>query len=140
MADRLAAFGGAIALNREVDIATAELIVETYAEVVAAPEFAPGVLDRFARWKNLRVMRIANMARLAEYASETFVDFKSLVDGGLVVQTSFVPNTRVRRATSCPPLPPIKEGITASSASRRPRSTTTSSSAGSSRRASRATR
>jgi phosphoribosylaminoimidazolecarboxamide formyltransferase/IMP cyclohydrolase len=97
MADRLAAFGGAIALNREVDLATAELIVETYAEVVAAPEFAPGVVDRLARWKNLRVMRIANMARLAEYAAETFIDFKSLVDGGLVVQTSFVPKTRSAR-------------------------------------------
>ena len=94
LADRLAAFGGAIALNREVDLATAELIVETYAEVVAAPEFAPGVMDRFSRWKNLRVMRIADMARLAGYAAETFVDFKSLVDGGLVLQTSFVPTTR----------------------------------------------
>jgi phosphoribosylaminoimidazolecarboxamide formyltransferase/IMP cyclohydrolase len=97
MADRLAAFGGAIALNREVDLATAELIVETYAEVVAAPEFAPGVMDRFARWKNLRVMRIANMARLAEYASETFVDFTSLVDGGLVLQSSYVPRVRTAR-------------------------------------------
>ena len=94
LADRLAAFGGAIALNREVDLATAELIVETYAEVVAAPGFAPGVMDRFSRWKNLRVMRIADMARLAGYAAETFVDFKSLVDGGLVLQTSFVPTTR----------------------------------------------
>ena len=57
MADRLAAFGGAIALNREVDRETAELIAATYAEVVVAPGFAPGVLDIFARWKNLRVMR-----------------------------------------------------------------------------------
>jgi phosphoribosylaminoimidazolecarboxamide formyltransferase/IMP cyclohydrolase len=97
LADRLAAFGGAIALNREVDLATADLIVETYAEVVAAPEFAPGVVDRLARWKNLRVMRIANMARLAEYAAETFVDIKSLVDGGLVVQASFVPKVRTAR-------------------------------------------
>jgi len=94
MADRLAAFGGAIALNREVDLATAELIVETYAEVVAAPEYAPGVMDRFAKWKNLRVMRIADMARLAEYAAETFIDITSLVDGGLVLQSSYVPKIR----------------------------------------------
>jgi phosphoribosylaminoimidazolecarboxamide formyltransferase/IMP cyclohydrolase len=97
LADRLAAFGGAIALNREVDLATAELIVETYAEVVAAPEFAPGVMDRFARWKNLRVMRIAGMANLAAYAAETFIDFASLVDGGIVVQSSFVPKIRAAR-------------------------------------------
>ena len=96
-ADRVAAFGGAIVLNREVDLATAEQVVETYAEVVAAPGFAPGVMDLFARWKNLRVMRIAGMARLAEFAAETFVDFKSLVDGGLVLQTGFVPTVRAAR-------------------------------------------
>ncbi len=93
MADRLAAFGGAIALNREVDRATAELIIETYAEVVVAPEYAPGVMELFAKWKNLRVMRIANMARLADYVGARYVDFKSLIDGGLVLQTAFVPKT-----------------------------------------------
>jgi phosphoribosylaminoimidazolecarboxamide formyltransferase/IMP cyclohydrolase len=93
MADRLAAFGGAIALNREVDRQTAELIAETYAEVVVAPEFAPGVMDIFSRWKNLRVMRIAAMAALESYVGASFIDFKSLMDGGLVLQTAFVPRT-----------------------------------------------
>ncbi|MCX6992993.1 MAG: IMP cyclohydrolase [Kiritimatiellaeota bacterium] len=96
MADRVAAFGGAIVLNRPVDRATAELILQQYAEVVAAPDFAAGVLDLFAKKKNLRVMRIANMARLAEFAAQRVVDFKSLVDGGLVAQWSFVPQTRVK--------------------------------------------
>ena len=94
MADRLAAFGGAIALNRQVDKTTAELVVQNYAEVVVAPEFAEGVLDIFARKKNLRVMRIANMARLQEYDGTRFVDFKSLIDGGMVAQWSFVPKAR----------------------------------------------
>jgi len=93
MADRLAAFGGAIALNREVDRETAELIAETYAEVVAAPEFAPGVRDVFSKWKNLRVMRIANIARLHSFVGAQFVEFKSLVDGGIVAQSAFVPKT-----------------------------------------------
>ena len=93
MADRLAAFGGAIALNREVDRETAELIAETYAEVVAAPELGPGVMDIFARWKNLRVMRIAEMGRLESFIGVPYVDFKSLCDGGIVAQTSFVPTT-----------------------------------------------
>jgi phosphoribosylaminoimidazolecarboxamide formyltransferase / IMP cyclohydrolase len=94
MADRLAAFGGAIALNREVDKDTAELILRNYAEVVAAPEFAEGVIEMFAKKKNLRVMRIADMSRLRDYANERFVDFKSLIDGGIVVQWSFSPKTR----------------------------------------------
>ncbi|MDR2849836.1 MAG: IMP cyclohydrolase [Verrucomicrobiota bacterium] len=93
-ADRLAAFGGCIALNREVDTETARLIAENYAEVVVAPEFAPGVLDIFAAKKNLRVMRIANMARLTDYVARRVVDFKSLIDGGLVAQWSFVPEAR----------------------------------------------
>jgi phosphoribosylaminoimidazolecarboxamide formyltransferase/IMP cyclohydrolase len=93
MADRLAAFGGAIALNREVDRQTAELIVQTYAEVVVAPEYAPGVLDLFSKWKNLRVMRINRMDRLESFIGAQYVDFKSLMDGGIVAQTSFVPRT-----------------------------------------------
>jgi phosphoribosylaminoimidazolecarboxamide formyltransferase / IMP cyclohydrolase len=93
MADRLAAFGGAIALNREVDRQTAELITETYAEVVVAPEYAPGVLDLFAKWKNLRVMRINAMTRLASFVGTPVLDFKSLMDGGIVAQSSFVPTT-----------------------------------------------
>ena len=89
-ADRLAAFGGAIALNRECDMETAKLIVENYAEVVVAPEFAPGVMDLFATKKNLRVFRIRNMDRLTDFVAKTVVDFKSLVDGGIVAQMSFV--------------------------------------------------
>ncbi len=94
MADRLAAFGGAIALNGECDKATAELIVKNYAEVVIAPDFADGVMDIFATKKNLRVMRIANMSRLQDYATQRVVDFKSLIDGGMVVQWSFQPEAR----------------------------------------------
>ncbi len=95
-ADRLAAFGGAIGLNRTVDMDTAELIVKNYAEVVVAPDFAPGVMELFAKKKTLRVMKIDNMARLQEFASSRFVDFKSLIDGGLVAQWSFLPEARTR--------------------------------------------
>ena len=93
-ADALAAFGGAIGLNRPCDKATAELICQNYAEVVIAPDFEDGVMDIFSNKKNLRVMRIGNMARLQEYAGQRFVDFKSLIDGGLVAQWSYVPAAR----------------------------------------------
>lgn len=97
MADRVAAFGGAIALNREVDMETARLIAENYAEVVLAPEYAPGVMDIFGKKKNLRVMRVDAMRRLQEFAGAVTLDAKSLADGGLIVQTSFVPVTRSTR-------------------------------------------
>ncbi len=90
MADRIAAFGGAIALNREVDKDTAELIAQNYAEVVVAPDFAEGSLNILASRKNLRIMRIANMANLQTYQAARFVDWKALMDGGLVAQWSFV--------------------------------------------------
>ncbi|MDD5704457.1 MAG: IMP cyclohydrolase [Kiritimatiellae bacterium] len=93
-ADRLAAFGGCIALNREVDLETARLIAENYAEVVVAPEFADGVIDVFAAKKNLRVMKIGNMRRLNDFAAQRFVDFKSLIDGGVIAQWSFLPAAR----------------------------------------------
>ncbi len=93
-ADRIAAFGGAIAVNRSLDIATAQLICAQYCEVVAAPEFEEGVLALFEKKKNLRVMRIGNMAKLANFDTSRFVDFKSLIDGGLVLQWSFSPIVR----------------------------------------------
>ena len=94
MADRVAAFGGAIALNRPVDKATAEAISDQYAEVVAAPEFEEMAIDILARRKNLRIIRIGNMSRLETFAGQQFIDFKSLIDGGIIAQMSFVPVTR----------------------------------------------
>ena len=94
LADRVAAFGGCIACNRPVDRATAEEIAKQYAEVVVAPDFEAGVMDIFARKKSLRVMRIANMARLQGFVGQPIVEFKSLIDGGQIVQWSFVPVTR----------------------------------------------
>lgn len=91
LADRVAAFGGCIACNRPMDKDTAKEISKRYAEVVVAPGFEQGVVDILARRKNLRVMEIRNMEHLHDYAARRFVDFKSLMDGGLVAQLSFVP-------------------------------------------------
>ena len=97
MADRLAAFGGAIALNREVDRETAELIAQTYAEVVVAPEFAPGVMEIFSRsGRTCASCGLPAWTRLQAFVGAPYVDFKSLIDGGIVAQTAFVPKTLSR--------------------------------------------
>ncbi len=96
MADRVAAFGGCIGLNRAVDKATAQAIASQYAEVVVAPEFEDGVLEILGARKNLRVIRIQAMDRLQRFIGERVVDFKSLMDGGVVAQWSFVPRTLTR--------------------------------------------
>jgi phosphoribosylaminoimidazolecarboxamide formyltransferase/IMP cyclohydrolase len=97
LADRVAAFGGCIALNRSVDLATAEAIAGQYAEVVVAPEYEEGAMEIFHKKKNLRVIRIGNIQRLKEFVGERCVEFKSLVDGGIVAQWSFVPNARTTK-------------------------------------------
>lgn len=88
MADRVAAFGGAAVVNRPVDQDTAELMTSHYLEVVAAPDFEPGALDILLKKKDLRIFRIRNISRLADYAYLRFLDFKSLIDGGLIIQQS----------------------------------------------------
>ena len=94
MADRVAAFGGCIAVNRSVDKATAEAITQQYAEVIVAPDFEEGVMDIFAKKKNLRVIRLGNIERLQTFVGQKCVEFKSLIDGGLIAQWSFVPTSR----------------------------------------------
>jgi len=89
-ADRIAAFGGAIALNRPVDKACAEAISKEYFEVVAAPEYEEGAVDILKKRKNLRIIRIKRIDKLEEYWGKRVVEFKSLIDGGIIVQQSQV--------------------------------------------------
>ncbi|QTA84855.1 IMP cyclohydrolase [Desulfonema magnum] len=94
MADRVAAFGGCIAVNKAIDKITAEAISNQYAEVVVAPDFEDGAMDILAKRKNLRVIRIGNIHRLHDFVGKRFVEFKSLTDGGIIAQWSFVPAAR----------------------------------------------
>jgi len=92
--DRIAAFGGALIVNRACDKAMAEAISQNYLEVVCAPGFEEGTLDILKSRKNLRVIKISRIDRLADYEKYRFVDFKSLIDGGLIVQQSAVNSIR----------------------------------------------
>ncbi|MCS7281132.1 MAG: IMP cyclohydrolase [Desulfobacterota bacterium] len=87
-ADRIAAFGGAVVLTRTVDKETAELVARNYFEVVCAPDYEGGALDILKKWKNLRILKIEEIERLYEYKFKRFLDIKTLIDGGLIVQES----------------------------------------------------
>jgi phosphoribosylaminoimidazolecarboxamide formyltransferase / IMP cyclohydrolase len=91
MADRVAAFGGCIAVNRSIDKATATSIAKQYAEVVVAPDFEDGAMEILAQRKNLRVIRIKNIDKLKTFVGQRVVEFKNLIDGGIVAQWSFAP-------------------------------------------------
>ena len=55
-ADSLAAFGGIVALNRPIDVATADAIVSTFIEAVIAPSVDAAARDVLARKVNMRVV------------------------------------------------------------------------------------
>lgn len=108
--DRIAAFGGAVVVNRALDPAAAELVDSSYFEVVAAPEFEEGALAILKRRKNLRILRIPGLGRLDEFTGAPFLDIKSLTDGGLIFQQSFV--NRIRKAEDFLPASAEKDGVT----------------------------
>jgi len=88
MADRIAAFGGCLVVNRAMDKDTADMVSGNYLEVVAAPEFEEGTISILAKRKNLRIIRVSKINELVKYRNTRFVDFKSLIDGGIIVQQS----------------------------------------------------
>ena len=88
MADRIAAFGGCVVFNQPVDKDTAELVAANYLEVVAAPDYEEGTVEILKQRANLRIIQIARMDRLTDYRTSRFLEFKSLMDGSIIVQQS----------------------------------------------------
>ena len=88
MADRIAAFGGCAVFNRALDKGTAELMSQNYLEVVGAPDFEEGSISILTKSANLRIVRINRINDLSYYSGVRFVEFKSLIDGGIIVQQS----------------------------------------------------
>ena len=56
--DRQAPFGGIIACNTTLDIATAEAISEIFTEVIVAPDFDADALELLQKKKNLRLAKL----------------------------------------------------------------------------------
>ncbi|HEX4215639.1 MAG TPA: bifunctional phosphoribosylaminoimidazolecarboxamide formyltransferase/IMP cyclohydrolase [Candidatus Dormibacteraeota bacterium] len=77
--DTTSAFGGVVALNRPLDVATAEQIASIFVEVVIAPSVEDGAKETMARRSKVRVLEVDEL-RNAGY------DVRS-VPGGLLVQT-----------------------------------------------------
>ena len=109
-ADRIAAFGGTIVVNSTLDKACAEFITGSYFEVIAAPDFEPEALAVLTTKKNLRIIRIPALAHLEDMVGTPFLDIKSLVDGGLIIQASF--RNRILSADDFLPAEAAKDGLT----------------------------
>ncbi len=79
--DKLSAFGGIIAVNRNIDLALAELIAKSgFLECVICPAFASDGLKLLKEKKNLRLLELAGISKKIEE-----LDFKR-VNGGLLVE------------------------------------------------------
>jgi phosphoribosylaminoimidazolecarboxamide formyltransferase / IMP cyclohydrolase len=60
--DPLSAFGGVIAVNRDVTVALAEQVAEIFTEVICAPGYEDGAVDVLARKPSIRVLRCPPVA------------------------------------------------------------------------------
>ncbi|MDR2543917.1 MAG: bifunctional phosphoribosylaminoimidazolecarboxamide formyltransferase/IMP cyclohydrolase [Treponema sp.] len=77
--DPVSIFGGVVASNTKVDVATAEKLDAVFLEIVAAPEFDNDALEILKRKKNLRIIKLTKAPKeTLEYIA---------VDGGLLIQS-----------------------------------------------------
>jgi len=81
-ADPLSAFGGIVALNKEVDKDTAEEMVKTFLEAVIAPDFTAEALEVLAAKPNLRLLATGAW----ETNPQDQLEYKFIL-GGLLVQS-----------------------------------------------------
>ena len=79
-ADKVSIFGGIVAVNRELDAATAEAMKPIFLEIIIAPSFSQEALEILSTKKNLRLMEV-DMTR----TSEKSMQYVS-VNGGLLTQ------------------------------------------------------
>jgi len=84
--DPVAAFGGIVAVNRPVDLTTAEEMSQTFYEIVIAPEYEVKALEVLKRKKNLRIL-VAEMPPAYGKSPENYLDIRR-VKGGFLVQGS----------------------------------------------------
>jgi len=82
-ADKISIFGGIVALNRQVDYETADMLKDIFVEVVVAPSFAFDALKILTQKKNIRLLELPEI----EAKSKANTDIKKIV-GGLLIQTA----------------------------------------------------
>lgn len=81
-ADPVSAYGGIIAVNREVDAETAGEMSKVFYEIILAPSFSAEALEILEKKKNIRLLKLENIS--TRLPAGTY-DMKK-VAGGLLVQ------------------------------------------------------
>ncbi|MFC5702454.1 bifunctional phosphoribosylaminoimidazolecarboxamide formyltransferase/IMP cyclohydrolase [Cohnella faecalis] len=86
-ADPTSIFGGIVAANRVIGAETAARLNDIFLEIVIAPDFTPEALEILKKKKNIRLMRMGEVASASERKSDWLV---TSVEGGMLVQQSDV--------------------------------------------------
>ena len=79
--DPVSIFGGIIALNREVDLETAEKLSDIFLEIIIAPSFSDEAFNLLSQKKNIRLLTL-NMTDMSVLPKKEYTS----VLGGLLVQ------------------------------------------------------
>lgn len=82
--DPVSAFGGIVALNRDVDVTTAQRLVGTLYHIVIAPSFSDEALAIIRKRKITRILKVPNPA--SGDAGDMSLDIRP-IRGGLLIQT-----------------------------------------------------
>lgn len=94
--DSRAAFGGVAVVNQPLDAATAEVMLEGFLEVVAAPDFTPEALELLESKKDLRLAQIAPPQERARFVGDPIdPEIRLLSDGSCLVQEPFLSQVRL---------------------------------------------
>lgn len=78
--DPVSAFGGIVAVNKNVPLQLAEALSEIFTEVIIAPSFDDDAMEKLTKKKNLRIIE-------APAPGFPLLDLRT-IDGGLLVQTT----------------------------------------------------
>jgi phosphoribosylaminoimidazolecarboxamide formyltransferase/IMP cyclohydrolase len=102
-ADPVSAFGGIVAVNREVDAALAKLLVETFLECVVAPGYAADARAILADKKNLRLVQAGG--DWTPRADDVAWTVRTIAGGALVqtADTALTPIGAARQVTKRAP-------------------------------------
>ncbi len=96
-ADARSAFGSVVVMNKPLDRPTAEAIMSTYVEGIAAPEYEEGTLDILGRKKDIRAILFSNLDKMPRFVGddiEGLYDLKVLPTGRIIVQKPYLSSIR----------------------------------------------
>ena len=101
LCDPVSIFGGIVAFNRELDVATAEEMKDVFLEIVIAPSFSKGALDVYGSSAKLRNVRLLKVDFGGPDLRRQDLEIRKVLGGALAQTRDLEPRTQpVRKLVS----------------------------------------